>query len=61
MMNNVLVCSGTEGAVLVDSGFSTRAVSDLRKTVVRFSPLGVRFVDTLIPRAVAGLQKGALK
>jgi glyoxylase-like metal-dependent hydrolase (beta-lactamase superfamily II) len=44
MMNNVLVFSGADGAVIVDSGFSTRAVDELRKTVLRFSPQGVRFV-----------------
>jgi glyoxylase-like metal-dependent hydrolase (beta-lactamase superfamily II) len=56
MMNNVLVFSGTGGAVLVDSGFSTRAVGELRKTVLRFSPQGVRFVVNSHPHGdhVAG-------
>jgi cyclase len=56
MMNNVLVFSGTDGAVVVDSGFSTRAVNDLRKTVVRFSPQGVRYVVNTHPHGdhVAG-------
>ena len=49
MMNNVLVFSGTDGAVIVDSGFSTRAVDELKKTVLRFSPQGIRFVVTSHP------------
>ena len=40
MMNNVLVFSGSDGAVVVDSGFSTRAVDELRKVVAAFSPPG---------------------
>jgi glyoxylase-like metal-dependent hydrolase (beta-lactamase superfamily II) len=44
MMNNVLVFSGTDGAVLVDSGFSTRALDELKKVVAGFSPSGVRYV-----------------
>lgn len=44
MMNNVLVFSGTGGAVIVDSGFSTRAVPELRSAIARFSPSGVRYV-----------------
>ncbi len=44
MMNNVLVFSGTDGAVIVDSGFSTRAIDALRTTIARFSPSGVRYV-----------------
>ncbi len=44
MMNNVLVFSGADGAVIVDSGFSTRAADEVRKTVLRFSPQGVRYV-----------------
>jgi glyoxylase-like metal-dependent hydrolase (beta-lactamase superfamily II) len=44
MMNNVLVFSGSDGALIVDSGFSTRAVDELRKTIAGFSPAGVRYV-----------------
>ncbi len=44
MMNNVLVFSGTDGAVIVDSGFSTRAVEELRKVVAGFAPAGIRYV-----------------
>ncbi len=44
MMNNVLVFSGTDGAVIVDSGFSTRALDELKKVITGFSPAGVRYV-----------------
>ncbi len=44
MMNNVLVFSGTDGAVIVDSGFSTRALDQLKKQIAAFSPAGVRYV-----------------
>jgi glyoxylase-like metal-dependent hydrolase (beta-lactamase superfamily II) len=56
MMNNVLVFSGADGAVVVDSGFSTRAVDELKKTVLHFSPLGIRFVVNSHPHGdhVAG-------
>jgi glyoxylase-like metal-dependent hydrolase (beta-lactamase superfamily II) len=56
MMNNVLVFSGTDGAVVVDSGFSRRAVDALRKTILGWSPQGVRYVVTSHPHGdhVAG-------
>jgi len=44
MMNNVLVFSGTDGAVVVDTGFSTRAVGELKKTIDSFSKPGARWV-----------------
>jgi glyoxylase-like metal-dependent hydrolase (beta-lactamase superfamily II) len=44
MMNNVFVFSGTDGAVIVDSGFSTRAVDEMKKVIAGFSPSGVRYV-----------------
>jgi glyoxylase-like metal-dependent hydrolase (beta-lactamase superfamily II) len=44
MMNNVLVFSGADGAVLVDTGHSPAAVDEMRKAVARFSPAGVRYV-----------------
>ncbi len=44
MMNNVLVFSGTDGAVIVDSGFSARARDELKKVITGFSPSGVRYV-----------------
>ncbi len=56
MMNNVLVFSGTDGAVVVDSGFSRRAVDELRKTILGWSPQGVRYVVNSHPHGdhVAG-------
>lgn len=44
MMNNVLVFSGSEGAVVVDSGFSERAVEDLKREIAAFCKPGVRFL-----------------
>ncbi len=44
MMNNVLVFSGGDGAVIVDSGFTTRALDEMKKVIARFSPAGVRYV-----------------
>jgi hypothetical protein len=44
MMNNVLVFSGTDGAVIVDTGFSTRALDALKKEIARFSTAGVHYV-----------------
>ncbi|HNX49415.1 MAG TPA: MBL fold metallo-hydrolase [Thermoanaerobaculaceae bacterium] len=42
MRNNILVFSGSDGAVVVDSGFTRRALDELKKTIVGFSPAGVR-------------------
>jgi glyoxylase-like metal-dependent hydrolase (beta-lactamase superfamily II) len=44
MMNNVVVFSGADGAVVVDSGFTVRAIDDLKKTIVGFSKPGVRYL-----------------
>jgi glyoxylase-like metal-dependent hydrolase (beta-lactamase superfamily II) len=44
MRNNVVAFSGADGAVLVDTGFSTRAVEELRKLVAGWSKAGVRYV-----------------
>lgn len=44
MRNNVVVFSGPDGALLVDSGFTRRAVDELRKTVAGFSKGGIRYV-----------------
>lgn len=56
MFNNVLVYSGATGAVLVDTGFSRRAVEKLEKTVAGISPAGVRYVINTHPHGdhVAG-------
>ena len=44
MMNNVLAYSGADGAIVVDSGFSTRAIEELKKTITAGSTGGVRYV-----------------
>ena len=56
MMNNVLVFSGADGAVVVDSGFSRRAIDELRKAILGWSPQGVRYLVTSHPHGdhVAG-------
>jgi glyoxylase-like metal-dependent hydrolase (beta-lactamase superfamily II) len=56
MRNNVVVFSGADGAVLVDTGFSTRAVEELRKRIAEWSKAGVRYVVSTHPHGdhVAG-------
>ncbi len=49
MRNNVVVFSGSDGAVLVDTGFTRRAVDDLKKTIAGFAPAGVRYVVSTHP------------
>jgi len=44
MMNNVLVFSGSDGAAVVDSGFSTRALDELKNVITGFSKPGIRYV-----------------
>jgi len=44
MRNNVVVFSGADGAVVVDTGFSTRAAPELQKLVAGWSKPGVRYV-----------------
>lgn len=44
MRNNVLVFSGADGAVVIDSGPSRRAVDELKKVITGFSPAGVRYL-----------------
>ena len=44
MRSNVVVFSGTDGAVVVDTGFFTRPLDQLKKTIAGFSPSGVRYV-----------------
>jgi glyoxylase-like metal-dependent hydrolase (beta-lactamase superfamily II) len=44
MMNNVVVFTGTEGAVVIDTGFSTRAIDDLRRMIVGWSAPGIKYV-----------------
>ena len=56
MRNNVVVFSGADGAVVVDTGFSTRAVEELRKLIAGWSKAGVRYVINSHPHGdhVAG-------
>ena len=44
MMNNILVFAGSDGAVIVDTGFSKRGVDDLRKAIAGVAKGGVRYV-----------------
>lgn len=44
MRNNVLVFSGSDGAVVVDSGSSRRALDELKKVIAGYSPAGVRYL-----------------
>ncbi len=44
MMNNVVACATSEGAVVVDTGFSTRAVDALRAAVTGGATGGIRWV-----------------
>jgi glyoxylase-like metal-dependent hydrolase (beta-lactamase superfamily II) len=44
MMNNVVVFSGTDGAVVIDTGFSTRALPDLKALVGGWSAAGIKYV-----------------
>ena len=67
MMNNVLVFSGTDGAIVVDTGFSTRAVDELTKTITGFSKAGVRWVinshghsDHVVGNAIAPSQAAVI-
>ena len=44
MRNNVVVLSSAEGAVCVDTGFSTRAVPELKALIAGWSTAGIRSV-----------------
>jgi len=44
MMNNVVVFSGTDGAVVFDTGFSTRAIPELKRLIAGWSAPGVKYV-----------------
>jgi glyoxylase-like metal-dependent hydrolase (beta-lactamase superfamily II) len=44
MMNNLLVFSGTDGAVVFDTGFSTRAIPELKRLIAGWSAPGVKYV-----------------
>jgi glyoxylase-like metal-dependent hydrolase (beta-lactamase superfamily II) len=44
MMNNIVVFSGTEGAVVIDTGFSTRATPELKRLIAGWSAPGIKYV-----------------
>jgi glyoxylase-like metal-dependent hydrolase (beta-lactamase superfamily II) len=44
MRNNIVVSSGPDGALVIDTGFSTRALDTIRKIVAGFGPAGIRYV-----------------
>ncbi|HSP92019.1 MAG TPA: MBL fold metallo-hydrolase, partial [Vicinamibacterales bacterium] len=44
MMNNIVVFSGTDGAVVIDTGFSTRAIPDLKALIGGWSAAGIKHV-----------------
>lgn len=44
MRNNLVVSTGPDGALVVDTGFSARALDAIRKVVAGFGRLGVRYV-----------------
>lgn len=44
MRNNLVVSTGPDGALIIDTGFSTRAIETVRKTVDRFGGPGIRYV-----------------
>ena len=44
MMNNIVVFSGTDGAVVIDTGFSTRAIPELKRLIAGWSPSGITYI-----------------
>jgi glyoxylase-like metal-dependent hydrolase (beta-lactamase superfamily II) len=44
MMNNIVVFSGTDGAVVIDTGFSTRAIPELKRLIAGWSAPGIKYV-----------------
>ena len=44
MMNNIVVFSGTDGAVVFDTGFSTRAIPELKRLIAGWSAPGIKYV-----------------
>jgi glyoxylase-like metal-dependent hydrolase (beta-lactamase superfamily II) len=44
MMNNVVVFSGTGGAVVIDTGFSKRAIPELKRLIAGWSAPGITYV-----------------
>lgn len=44
MRNNLIVSTGPDGALVVDTGFSTRALDTIRKIVAGFGGSGIRYI-----------------
>ncbi len=44
MMNNIVVFSGSDGAVVIDTGFSTRAIPELKRLIAGWSAPGIKYV-----------------
>jgi glyoxylase-like metal-dependent hydrolase (beta-lactamase superfamily II) len=44
MMNNVVVFSGTDGAVVIDTGFSMRAIPELKRLIAGWSAPGIKYI-----------------
>jgi glyoxylase-like metal-dependent hydrolase (beta-lactamase superfamily II) len=44
MMNNIVVFSGAEGAVVIDTGFSKRAIPELKRLIAGWSAPGITYV-----------------
>ena len=44
MMNNIVVFSGSDGAVVIDTGFSTRAIPELKRLIAGWSAPGIKCV-----------------
>jgi glyoxylase-like metal-dependent hydrolase (beta-lactamase superfamily II) len=44
MMNNIVVFSGADGAVVIDTGFSKRAVPELKRLIAGWSAPGIKYV-----------------
>jgi glyoxylase-like metal-dependent hydrolase (beta-lactamase superfamily II) len=44
MMNNIVVFSGSDGVVVIDTGFSTRAIPELKRLIAGWSAPGIKYV-----------------
>ena len=44
MRNNLIVFNGPDGLIVIDSGFSKRALEDFKKIVAGFAPGGIKYV-----------------
>ena len=67
MMNNIVVYSGADGAVVIDTGFSTRAVPELKRLIAGWSAPGIKYVvsthahgDHVVGNAIAPSPQGVI-